>query len=62
MTDRPDGVPSDWIQVDCDNPSCPYTAWVPDLGQQSEDVPVINTCSSACALEIVQIMSLNPHG
>jgi hypothetical protein len=27
--ERPTEVPPDWVLVDCDNPSCSYTVWVP---------------------------------
>jgi hypothetical protein len=53
--ERPAEVPEDWVLVDCQNPQCPQTVWVPpDWMDVSLATPVKAVCSSECALVLVR--------
>jgi hypothetical protein len=53
MPERPEGVGDDWLLVDCTNPACNLTVWVPPnaLEQAREaGIPIVKAvCSAACA-------------
>lgn len=53
--ERPEGVPEDWVLMDCQNSECPQTVWVPqDWESVVPDTPVKAVCSSECAVALVK--------
>lgn len=55
---RPRHVPRDWIEVDCANPSCSLTTWVPAGTMAGTQVIVV--CSIACAAELAPLQPNPP--
>lgn len=56
MSERPAEVPPDWVEVDCANPDCDRTVWVPPFAAAGtvEGTPIAGVCSSGCALQLVE--------
>jgi hypothetical protein len=61
--DRPENVPADWVLVDCTNPTCEYTVWVPPHIQvtivddlSGAKLPVLPICSAKCSMELLDAM------
>lgn len=53
--ERPEGVPEDYVLVDCDNPKCDYTVWIPpDIGVEVDGTPLVRVCSAECARAILE--------
>lgn len=53
--ERPDGVPEDWVNKPCANPGCPWTTWVPDVGDVIEGAVVLPLCSKDCLLPALHV-------
>lgn len=53
VNDRPEGVGDDWVRVDCANPPCDQTVWVPSIEVGTVVIPV---CSAVCAKAVVEAL------
>lgn len=59
MTLHPEGVPPDWQEFECANPTCPYMVWAPVIrmgGRHSTSV--LPVCSPRCAKVLADAIEL----